>query len=63
LGIITAPTRLLAPFVKSLGLRRLELPLTLTGYTLSQVWTPRAREDDGHRWLRTTIARIFAAPA
>jgi DNA-binding transcriptional LysR family regulator len=58
--VLTAPARLVKPFVKSLGLRRLELPIKQLGYTLSQVWASRANEDPGQRWLRTTIAKILA---
>src|SRR5262249_27402284 len=51
---LTAPARLLDPFVGSLRLRRLMLPLQLGGYDISQVWAARRREDEGHRWLRVT---------
>jgi DNA-binding transcriptional LysR family regulator len=59
--VLTAPVRLLAPFVKRLGLRRLELPMKLPSYKLSQVWAARTRDDDGHRWLRGVVARTLAA--
>jgi DNA-binding transcriptional LysR family regulator len=59
---LTAPARLLAPFIKLLRLRRLELPLKLGGYKLSQVWAARSRDDDGHQWLRASIAGLFAPP-
>lgn len=58
--VLTASARLLAPFAKMLRLRRLELPLKLTGHKLSQVWAARSRDDEGHQWLRTTVARLFA---
>jgi hypothetical protein len=58
---LAAPARLLDPFVKSLRLRPLTLPLELAGYDLNQVWSARLREDAGHRWLRGTIARLFAS--
>jgi DNA-binding transcriptional LysR family regulator len=57
--VLTAPARLVAPFSKSLRLRRLELPVKLAGYKLSQVWAARARDDEAHRWLRATIAGLF----
>ncbi len=58
--VLTAPARLLAPFTTLLRLRRLELPVKLADYKLSQVWAARSRDDDAHRWLRGTIARLFA---
>jgi DNA-binding transcriptional LysR family regulator len=61
--VLTAPVRLLDPFVKLLRLRRLELPLKLAGYKLSQVWAARSRDDEAHRWLRSTIAQALAPPA
>ncbi len=57
--VLTAPGRLLEPFLDSLPLRKLELPLKLGGYTLSQVWAERSRNDEAHRWLRGEIARTF----
>jgi DNA-binding transcriptional LysR family regulator len=60
---LTAPARLLAPFVKLLRLRCVELPLRLAGYKLSQVWAARSSDDEAHRWLRATIAKTLATPA
>jgi DNA-binding transcriptional LysR family regulator len=57
---LTAPARLLAPFIKSLGLRRLELPLKLPGYKLSQVWAARSNDDAAHQWLRGAIGGLLA---
>jgi DNA-binding transcriptional LysR family regulator len=59
--VLAAPARLLDPFVKSLRLRRVVLPLQLAGYELTQVWAARLREDEGHRWLRATVARLFGS--
>lgn len=59
---LTAPVRLLEPFAKLLRLRRIEVPLRLSGYELSQVWAARSTEDEGHRWLRGVIAHAFSAP-
>jgi DNA-binding transcriptional LysR family regulator len=61
--VLTAPIRLLDPFVALLRLRRIELPLRLPGYKLSQVWAARSSNDEAHRWLRSTIARTLAKPA
>jgi DNA-binding transcriptional LysR family regulator len=58
--VLTAPARLLEPFVKSLRLRRLQLPLKLPGYKLSQVWAARSRDDESHRWLRSMVAQTFS---
>ena len=60
--VLTAPERLLTPFVDSLRLRRLTLPLKLASYRLSQVWAGHSRDDEGHRWLRATVARTLATP-
>jgi DNA-binding transcriptional LysR family regulator len=60
---LTGPARLLDPFAKLLKLRRLEIPLKLTGYKLSQVWAARSRDDEAHAWLRSTIASALASPA
>jgi DNA-binding transcriptional LysR family regulator len=58
--VLTAPVRLLDPFVKLLRLRRLEVPLRLSGYKLSQVWAARSSDDEAHRWLRGAIAKTLA---
>ena len=59
--VLTAPARLLAPFMTSLKLRALELPQKLPGYDLAQVWAARARNDEALRWLRRIIAGAFRA--
>jgi DNA-binding transcriptional LysR family regulator len=61
--VLTAPARLLDPFAKLLRLRRLALPIKLAGYKLSQIWAARSRDDEGHRWLRETIAKTLASAA
>jgi DNA-binding transcriptional LysR family regulator len=58
--VLTSPSRLLEPFIRSLGLRRLHLPLPSLDYTLSQVWSARAADDPAHRWLRGLIAKTLA---
>lgn len=57
---LTAPSRLLRPFIAALGLRRLTLPLKLGTYTLNLVWAARNRDDEGLRWLRAAIARSLS---
>jgi len=59
---LTAPARLLGAFTTALGLRRLQLPLKLSGYILSQVWAERSNDDQGHRWLRGVVVRALAPP-
>ncbi len=54
---LTASERLLAPFVLSLRLRIIELPMKLGTYKLTQVWSDRSASDEGHAWLRSAIAR------
>ncbi len=58
---LTAPARLIAPFQRSLALRRLTLPFALPSYELAQVWAVRSRDDAGHRWRRETIAGLFGS--
>jgi DNA-binding transcriptional LysR family regulator len=62
---LTASARIVRPFVRSLRLRRLELPIALRSYGLSQVWSDRVDQDAGHQWLRRTIAAVLrkAEPA
>jgi DNA-binding transcriptional LysR family regulator len=60
---LTAPARLLVPFVKPLGLRRLELPVKIPSYKLSQIWAERTRDDDGHKWLRSVVAGTLRSEA
>jgi DNA-binding transcriptional LysR family regulator len=54
---LIASERVIAPFVKPLGLRALRIPLTVAGYRLTQVWLTKSDDDAGHRWLRRAIAR------
>jgi DNA-binding transcriptional LysR family regulator len=60
---LTAPTRLLDPFIRLLRLRRLELPIKVPTYHLSQVWARRSGDDAGHQWLRANVARLFVQDA
>jgi DNA-binding transcriptional LysR family regulator len=59
--VLTAPERLLAPFVRSLKLRVLRTPLRLPEYALSQVWATRSDHDEAHRWLRRAIAETLVS--
>lgn len=58
---LTASERLVEPFVKSLRLRRLELPFRLAPYRLSQVWADRSHDDPGHAWLRAAVVRALGS--
>lgn len=57
--VLTAPERLLAPFLRSLKLRAIQPPLRLPRYALSQVWAVRAHDDEAHRWLRSAVADVM----
>jgi DNA-binding transcriptional LysR family regulator len=59
---LTAAERLVTPFERPFGLRRLELPFAVSTYWLTQVWAQRSNDDAGHLWLRQTIARTVASP-
>jgi DNA-binding transcriptional LysR family regulator len=56
---LTASERIVRPFARSLRLRRLELPIALRSYGLSQVWSDRVDQDAGHQWLRRTVAAVL----
>ncbi|WP_394846291.1 LysR family transcriptional regulator [Pendulispora brunnea] len=58
---LTVSARLIDSFDRALRLRVVELPLRLATYTLNQVWAERVHQDEGHRWLRQTVARTLAA--
>ena len=58
--VLTAPERLLDEFGERLQLRRIQLPFKVPGYTLSQVWSARTRDDEAQRWLRAGVARAFS---
>jgi len=58
---LTGPERLLAPYLDSLQLRTLKLPMKLDTYKLTQVWAARSHDDEAHRWLRDVVARAAEA--
>jgi hypothetical protein len=58
---LTASERLLAPFVRPLRLRVVELPIKLETFKLTQVWAERSHHDEGHRWLRGMVVRAAQA--
>jgi DNA-binding transcriptional LysR family regulator len=53
--------RVIAPYPAPSCLRTLILPVRLIGYRLSQLWAQRSEDDDGHRWLRNTLATLAHA--
>ncbi len=57
----TAPERLVAPFISSLSLRVVDLPIQLGTSRIAQVWAERSHADEGHKWLRSVIARSACA--
>jgi DNA-binding transcriptional LysR family regulator len=55
--VLTISERLATRYAAPLGLRVLDVPLTLRPYALSLVWHPRVDADAGHRFLRDVLAR------
>ena len=41
------------------GGERIELPVKLARYELTQVWAARSSSDEGLAWLRANVARVF----
>ncbi|WP_034947990.1 LysR family transcriptional regulator [Erwinia oleae] len=40
------------------ALEAFELPISVEGFTVSQMWHPRSEADSAHRWLRQLINRV-----
>lgn len=59
--VLTAPRRLLAPLAEPLGLRFVEVPVSVRPYRLSLIWAKRSHEDEAHAWLRNKIVHILEA--
>jgi hypothetical protein len=53
--------RVIASYLAPLCLRTLILPVCLINYRLFQVLAQRSENDDGHRWLRNTLATLAHA--
>jgi DNA-binding transcriptional LysR family regulator len=53
--------RVIAPYPAPSCLPTLILPVRPIGYRLSQLWAQRSEDDDGHRWLRNTLATLAHA--
>ncbi|GAA4833303.1 hypothetical protein GCM10023235_04750 [Kitasatospora terrestris] len=43
----------------TLGLRLLDIPLTLPPLTIGMAWHPRHTADGAHRWLRDAVRRTL----
>lgn len=59
--VVTLAERLAEHFVRMAGVRRVEPPLPLERYTLSQLWHEQHHADAGHRWLRQEVFRAARA--
>lgn len=46
----------------ALGLRLLDIPLTLPPVTIGMAWHPRHAADRAHHWLRDAVRRTLCAP-
>jgi DNA-binding transcriptional LysR family regulator len=60
---LTISERIARRHEEALGLRVLEVPLTLRPYALSLVWHPRVDGDAGHRFLRDVFLRASGEAA
>ncbi|MFJ5801906.1 LysR family transcriptional regulator [Streptomyces decoyicus] len=56
-----APSPLTDP-ATTLGLRLLDIPLSLPPLTVGMAWHPRHAADGGHHWLRDAVRRTLQAP-
>jgi len=59
--VVTLAERLADHFVLMGGVRRVEPPVQLERYTLTQLWHEQRHTDAGHRWLRGEIVRAARA--
>lgn len=53
--VVCVPSRL----AHALGLRAYALPFDCPDYDISQFWHQRFHQDEGHRWLRNVMFRLF----
>jgi DNA-binding transcriptional LysR family regulator len=64
-SVLTVSERIAQALAPRLGLRVLEPPLPLAGYTLKALWHPRAEAEPAHVWLRSQLvaaAEELASP-
>lgn len=59
--VITAPSLMLAPLAKPLGLRTFPTPFAVPGFRIVSAWHARAQEDPAHKWFRALVARAVRA--
>jgi DNA-binding transcriptional LysR family regulator len=57
---LTAPRRLAAGMATDFPLRLLELPVSIPGVEIAQVWHPKNDRDPALSWLRDSIVAAFA---
>lgn len=58
--VLTAPRRLGEVFARHFALELHEPPVTLSPFTLEQVWHERYEADPAHRWLRERVRAAVA---
>lgn len=56
--VLTAPSRVLAPLARQLGLRTFAPPIEVPGFQVHQAWHPRFADDAAHRWFRRLVAQV-----
>jgi DNA-binding transcriptional LysR family regulator len=61
--LLTAPTRVMTPAAKRLGLEIISLPFELPILDVKQYWHIRNDHDAGHRWLRNTVHSLLGGEA
>jgi DNA-binding transcriptional LysR family regulator len=57
--IITVPSRTLGLLNSGTTLRALEPPIDLPSFAVRQYWHERFHDDEGHTWLRHTLAALL----
>jgi DNA-binding transcriptional LysR family regulator len=60
--VLTAPSVVLTPLARPLGLRTFPPPLEVQGFRVVQAWHPRSQADPAHAWFRAILASA-ARPA
>ncbi len=56
--LLTIPARIAHAFEKPFHLRILRPPLELPGFTMSQYWHERSRQEPAHTWLRGVLKQL-----
>ncbi|MEH3023718.1 MAG: LysR family transcriptional regulator [Pseudomonas oryzihabitans] len=57
--LVTLPRHIGQTLADSYGLRVLECPLPIEGFTVKQHWHVRYHQDAGNRWLRSELMALF----